>query len=145
MHRHVERGGRLVCQQHAGSAGQRQGNHRPLAHAAGHLVRIGLQPPGGRRDLHHFQQLERAPIGSGVGHAFVPHDRLSDLHADGEHGVEGDHRLLEDHGDLGAAHLAQGRLVHRSDLMPGHADPPLYAGARRRQQAHQRAQGHALA
>ena len=29
--------------------------------------------------------------------------------------------------------------------MPGDADPPLDAGARRRQQAHQRAQGHALA
>ena len=80
-----------------------------------------------------------------VRRALVPHDRLGDLHADGEHGVERDHRLLEDHGDLGAAHLAQGRLVHRGDLVPGNADPPLDAGARRRQQAHQRAQGHALA
>jgi hypothetical protein len=108
-------------------------------------VRIGFKPPGSRWDLHHLQQFERAPVGGGVGHALVPHDRLGDLHADGEHGVERDHRLLEDHCDLRAAHLAQCLLVHRVDLVASDKDAPLDAGPGRRQQAHQRAQGHALA
>ena len=38
----VERGGRLVGDQHLGIARQRHGDHHALAHAAGELVRIGV-------------------------------------------------------------------------------------------------------
>ena len=53
--------------------------------------------------------------------ALVPHDRLGDLLADREDRVERRHRLLEDHRDLGAAHLAQRRLAHCGDVVAGNA------------------------
>ena len=39
LHGHVERGRRLVGDQHVGLEGQRHGDHDALAHAAGKLVR----------------------------------------------------------------------------------------------------------
>ena len=45
LHRHVERGGRLVREQQARPAGQRQRDRDALRHAAGDLVRIGTQLP----------------------------------------------------------------------------------------------------
>ena len=50
LHRGVERGGRLVGQQHLGPAGERERDHRALAHAARHFVRIVVEPPLGRRE-----------------------------------------------------------------------------------------------
>ena len=45
---HVERGRRLVGDDHVGVAGQRQGDHRALPHAAGVGVRILASPAAGR-------------------------------------------------------------------------------------------------
>ena len=42
LDRHVERGRRLVGDQHVGVVGERHGDHHALALAAGHLVRIGV-------------------------------------------------------------------------------------------------------
>ena len=46
LHRHVERGGRLVGDQQVRLVRQRHGDHHALALAAGELMRITLQPPG---------------------------------------------------------------------------------------------------
>ena len=43
LHGDIERGGRFIGEQQAGVAGQRHGDHYPLAHAAAKLVRILLQ------------------------------------------------------------------------------------------------------
>jgi hypothetical protein len=43
--RHVQRSGRLIGQQQPGLAGQRHGNHGPLALPARQLVGKGLCPP----------------------------------------------------------------------------------------------------
>ncbi len=48
----VERGGRLVGDQQPRAAGQRHGDHGALAHAAGQLVRIVVDPLLGRGDAH---------------------------------------------------------------------------------------------
>ena len=40
LHRHVERRGRLVGEQHRRAAGERDGDHHALAHAARQLVRV---------------------------------------------------------------------------------------------------------
>ena len=56
----VERGGRLVGDQQLWIAGQRNGDHRALAHAAGKLVRIVVHALFGRRDLDVPQQLDGA-------------------------------------------------------------------------------------
>ena len=44
LHRHVERGRRLVGEQQGGLAGQRHRDHDALPHAAAHLERVGLEP-----------------------------------------------------------------------------------------------------
>src|SRR3712207_9198031 len=40
----VEGGGRLVGDEQVGLAGDRHGDHRPLPHAAGELVRVHVDP-----------------------------------------------------------------------------------------------------
>ena len=79
LHRGIERGGRFVGQQQARAAGQRHGDHRALAQAAGQLVRIVVQPPCGRRDLHQVQQFQRARACRGTAAALVAAHRLGDL------------------------------------------------------------------
>src|SRR5215510_8450629 len=77
--------------------------------------------------------------------ALVPHNRLGNLLANREDRVERGHRLLKDHRDLGAAHLAQLAFRHARDLMSGDADAALDMAAARRQETDQRAQGDAFA
>ncbi len=59
LDRDVERRGRLVGQQQLRPAGQGDGDHRALAHAAGELVRVVGQPPPRVRDADQVQQLGR--------------------------------------------------------------------------------------
>ena len=56
----VERGGRLVGDQQRGPVQQRDRDRDPLAHAAGELVRIGVQPLVGRGDADRDQRVARA-------------------------------------------------------------------------------------
>ena len=105
----VERGRRLVGDDQLGIAGERDGDHHPLAHAARELVRILLEAPRRIGDADHVQQLDRAPVGRRAVGALVLLQRLGDLPADGEHRIERGHRLLEHHADVAAAdraHLA---------------------------------------
>ena len=60
---HVQRRGRLVGEQQRRLAGQRDGDHHPLAHAAGELVRIVVKAPRGGGDLHLLQHRQRPPVG----------------------------------------------------------------------------------
>ena len=55
LHDDVQGGGRLVHDQQGRMQGQGDGDHHPLAHPAGQLVRVGVQPAG--VDVHDFQQL----------------------------------------------------------------------------------------
>ena len=59
LHGDVERGGRLVGDQHLGVVGDRHRDHHPLAHAAGQLVRVGVDAAIGLRDGHLLEQLDR--------------------------------------------------------------------------------------
>ena len=55
----VERGGRLVGDQHLRIAGERHGDHHALAHAAGKLVRIFMRALLRLRDAHQPQHVDR--------------------------------------------------------------------------------------
>ena len=107
LHGDVEARGGLVGQQEPGGAGQRDGDHDPLAHAAGELGRVGLVAldGGGDADLH--EEGERRLLGLALGELEVDPERLGDLVADALHRVQGRHRVLEHHGDVGAPELAQ--------------------------------------
>src|SRR6185295_1186632 len=74
----------------------------------------------------------------------MAHDGFGNLYPDAEHRIERDHRLLENHGDLATAHLAQAGLIQRRHVVASYADTSFDAGARR-QQAQQGTQGDALA
>jgi len=77
-----------------------------LAHAARHLMRILADARGGRGDADGFQERGGPLPRTASGHALVHAQRLGHLVADREQGVQRRHRILEDHGDLLAADLA---------------------------------------
>ena len=145
LHGGVERGGRLVREQDFRLAGERQRDHRPLPHAAGHFMRIGVEPAPGGRNPHHFQHFQRPRRCLGLAFAFVAHHAFRDLPADGVDGIERQRRLLKDHRDGLAAEGRQFRVVERQHVASHHPHMARDLRPLFRQQPHQRAQGHALA
>ncbi|MNX98889.1 hypothetical protein D3C86_1313150 [compost metagenome] len=140
---HVERRGRLVGQQQLGPAGQRHGDHRALALAARQLVREAVEPVGGVADAGALEQCDGTVARGAAVQAFVQRQRLHDLVADGVKRVQGRHRLLENHGDLGPAdapHLAVG---HAQQVLALEADGALVVSVANQPQHGQR--GHGLA
>ena len=98
----VERGRRLVGDQQVRGAGQRHGDHHPLAHAARELVRIVARAAGRARGCRPGRAARaRVGVRGLLADPLVLADRLGDLVADREHRVERGHRLLEDHRDRG--------------------------------------------
>ena len=151
LDRYVERGGWLVGDQQARPARQRHGDHHPLAHAAGELVRILRELLLRLRDADQLQHLQRLGQRLILGLPLVQHDRLGDLEADREHRVQRGHRLLEDHRDVVAAdraHLLRRLLDDVDDLAFRLAEQDLAARdatAGVVGQAHQPHRGHRLA
>ena len=144
LHRHVERGGRLVGDQQVGPARQRDGDHHALTLAARQLVRIGVEPARGIGHLHPLQQLQRTPARFVRRQMEVQPQRLGDLVAHRVQRVERRHRLLEHHADAAAAQLAHRRLVETDQLAPVEADRAADLRTLG-QQAHQRQRGDRLA
>ena len=97
LHRRVERRGRLVGEQQARLAGQRQGDHRALAHAARELVGIGVETSPGLRNLHPFKHLQRLRAGACIVDRVMRADRFDDLLTDRIDRVESKAWLLKDH------------------------------------------------
>ena len=87
-----------------------------LAHPAGELVGVVLGPL--RADPHEPQHLVGAVPDLPPLQVRVQGDHLHDLLLDGHDGVQGGHGVLEDHGDLAAAHVAPLRVRHLSDVLP---------------------------
>ena len=144
----VERRGRLVGDQHLGIARQRHGDHDALAHAARHLVRIGVRRAARARGCRRgAASRRRVSMASLARQALVQRDRLADLLADGEQRIERGHRLLEDHRDLVAADAPPSRGSLELEQVPaleadGAADD---AAGRVGDQAQDRQRRHALA
>ena len=148
---YVQRGGGLVGNEQLRLAGQRHRNHHALAHAARQLVRKAVEHVARFRNAHQVQHAQRLGTRCGAVHALVVADGLCNLLTRREHGVQRRHGLLEDHGHIGAAHIAHGgvaRLHHVQHLA-------IAAAQRGRSvhdlapavlhQAHQRQRGHRLA
>ena len=110
LQRDVERGGRLVRDQQARIAGERDSDHHALAHAAGKLVRIFVDALFRRGDVDAAQQLDRALPRLPRRAAAMAQNGLDDLVADGQARIERGHRLLKDHRQPVASQIAQ-RLV----------------------------------
>src|SRR5262249_50092808 len=102
----VECGGRLIRDQELGAAGQRNRDHYALAHAAGQLVRVLARAPTRLRDADKAEHFHPTLLHLLAVKSLMQPQRLGDLAPDGEDWIEACHRLLEDHADVVAAHLA---------------------------------------
>ena len=144
LDRHVQRGRGLVSDEQRRAQGHRHGDHGPLAHAAGELVRVVIDPPVGLRDAHQSQQLDR-PLLRGLLRDLlvVQPDHLDDLPADLVERVQARQRILEDHADLGAPDAGHLGLTHREQVTALEQRLALDLGAAG--QAHDRLGCYALA
>jgi len=112
----VERRRGFVRNEQVGRAGECHGNHDPLPHATGELMRVGVHALLRCWNTHRLQQFERSRFHGRAGHPLVQPQPLGDLALDGEHRIERSHRLLEDHRNSIAAHSAHGRFVERKQI-----------------------------
>ena len=120
LHGDVERGGRLVGDQEIGLVGERHGDHHALALAAGKLMRITVEPAFRIADADLSEHLDDARARRLAGEAAVQQQNLADLLLDRMQRIERGHRLLEDDGDVVAAHaphVAFGKLYQVAALV----------------------------
>src|SRR5262249_12876299 len=112
----------------------------------GELVRIAAEPGLrlGNADL--GEQLDRARARRGSGEPLVQQQDLADLLLDGVERIERGHRLLEDDGDVVAAHVADLRFRQVDELAALEADRAgRVVRGRIRQQLQDRERGYRLA
>ena len=98
-----------------------------------------------RGDAHRLQQLARAAPGGGAAGALVHPDRLGHLVADREQRVQRGHRVLQDHGDALAAHVAHLGVGFLQQVLALEQHPAAGDPRRRRQQAQDGERQRALA
>ena len=122
LDRHVERGRRLVGDDQLRVAGDRDRDHDPLAHPARQLVRVLLEPAHRIGDADQPQQLDGAPLRRRAVGAAMLLEGLGDLPADRQHRVQRGHRLLKDHADVAAAHLAHLLVGKLQQVAPAKQD-----------------------
>ena len=146
LHGDVEGGGRLVRDEDPRPAGERDGDHHPLAHAAGELMRIVVRPPPRKGDAHRVEQLDGAVPGGAPAEVLVPSQHLRNLLADRVDRIERRHRLLEDHRDRVAPDVAQVRVRGPGEVLVRKEDGAARDAPRRRgDEPHDGERGHRLA
>ena len=105
---HVEGGGRLVRDQQAGRVGQGHSDHHPLGHATRELVRVLLGAALRVGDANQVEELEHALVDGRLRQPrIVDADGFADLVTHREDGVQRAGRVLENHGDVAAAHAPE--------------------------------------
>ena len=129
-----------------GLQGEGDGDHHPLAHAAGELVRIGAKAFFRRGNADRLQQLYRAALRGRSVELLVAAQHFGDLPANGEHGIERAHRILEDHRHARAALLAHLGFAQAKQL-PAVEGQAVGGDVARRlgHEAHDRERRHTLA
>ena len=117
----VDGRGGLVGDQQVRIVGERHGDHHALALPARELVRIGGEPLLRLRNADEPQQLERAQARLRAVQPLMQDQHLVDLLLDGVQRIERGHRLLEHHGDVVAADIAQLRFGRADQLLAAKA------------------------
>jgi hypothetical protein len=146
LHGHVEGGGGLVGDQGFRIERQRHRDHRPLSHAAGEFVRVIVDAALRVGNPDRVEHLDRALMRFALARlAPVGADRLGDLVTDLVDGVEGGHRVLEDHADPRPAHSAQLPVVCLQQLPIAELHRTSDLGVGRAREAEDRLRGNALA
>ena len=128
LYRHVKSRRRLVGDQEFRIAGNADGDHHTLAHAAGKLVRIIIHPAAGVWNIDQFQKLDGAFARLMPVDLLVDAQHLDDLFADRQDRVQRGHRLLKDHADIPAANAAPLPLGKRQQIAALEQNPPAGLG-----------------
>ena len=102
LDRHVERGRRLVGDDHRGFMQQRNGNGHALTHAARELMRIGIETLLGAGNTHDGERVPSATACDFARDVVVRTHRRDHLRGDLEDRVQRHHGVLEHHRDVRA-------------------------------------------
>ncbi|MCY1368266.1 hypothetical protein D9M69_552360 [compost metagenome] len=108
-------------------------------------MRVGVEAAGGAGDFHPLQQLQGALAGGLALEAHVLVQHFLDLEAHGVAGVEGGHRVLEDHGQVLAHDVPALLALEPEHVVAVEAQAVCADDAGSVDQAHQRHHGHRLA
>ena len=107
-----------------GPQDKRHGDHDALAHAAAEMMGYCRS----RRSGSEMPTMSRSSIGAPLGgllrHREMLLDRFGELKPDRQDRVQRGHRLLKDHADLPAAHLADVLLAQGEKIAAIEANPP---------------------
>src|SRR5579884_202148 len=146
LHGHIEGGSWLVGDQEFGIAGQGNGDHHTLAHAATELVGVGIDTASGIGNTNLVKQADSAFHGLILAHFQVNAQPLGNLRANGHRGIETGHGILENHANLAAANPAHLAFRQAQQVFILKKDATADVLARRLgNQAHDRESGHAFA
>ena len=145
LDRDVQRGGRLVGDQQQRVAGDRHGDHHPLVHAAGQLVRERAEARLGRRNADLVQQIYDVSAYRAAVHGAMRAEAFSDLPADRIARIERGGRLLEHHRHILADQAAALVRCHMEQIVAGEMQPVGADASGPGDQPHHRQHGHALA
>lgn len=105
--RTVQFAGGFIGDKNGRVAGNGLGNHNALALASAELVRVGVADSGGLGKTHFLQQIANALAPLLRCQRQVRSQDFCDLVSDLHYGIEGEGRLLGNHGDYAAADCAQ--------------------------------------
>jgi hypothetical protein len=140
---HIQCRGRFIGNQQVRLAGQRDGDHDALFHAAGQLVRILSLAAARVGNADGIEQLQYPVGGHTTFHRVMLAQYLGNLVTDRQHGIQRGHRFLEDHGNAppaDAAHAGFGQggdlLITQPDASGGDAADRLWQQAQDGQRGH---------
>ena len=94
---HVKRCGRFIRDQQFWLGDHGHGDHRALAHPAGHFERIAAPRPHRIGEPHLFELFQHAALGLGPAHVAMQPQDFGHLIAQTVQGRQGPHRFLENH------------------------------------------------
>ena len=107
LHVHVERGRRLVGDEHVRFEDERHRDHHALPHPARELVRVAVDERLRVGNLDRRERVDRTAPRDGTRHVHVGAECLLDLPADLVERVQRRERVLEDHRNPPPAHRAE--------------------------------------
>ena len=122
LHRHVQGGGGFIGNEELGMAGQGNGYHHPLPHAAGKLVGIAGNHVVPVPYMHRFQHGQGFLPGIASGHFFMGPDDVHHLGAYGKDGIQAGHGFLKYHGHVPPPHFFHAFPADTQKLPAAEAD-----------------------